>query len=367
MELTREGADRGAANTMATAQAAAPQVESQAQIQARLSALHLENDLAAALDALREWCSTSGYLPHNWEALDEWLTVPMPWRGVPLRLQLNRSRERYGVTGAGLPAGAACPICIENVGAPGRELLRVYEFELAGRAFFIQHTPFPFAPGHFVLIQREHAPMEMNGKSVTDLWRFLELAPGYVACSNSDIAWAGASILAHHHYQVFRQLALPVSDCPPANGLVSRVGGTVLEMLEYPAAVLRLTGRPELVLAMSDRVIGMWKSTAPGRATVNLIAQARGEKLELHIIFRHSAHRTPTECLPFKQEGVGVLEMGGMIILPRPGGADAMERTQRIREDAGWICNGILRGNSPVEAGPARMELYLKCLRWCGF
>jgi hypothetical protein len=173
------------------------------EIQAALNHAMGISGLPAALNLLDAWCQTSGYLPPGWADDDEIINIK-PVCGEPtLQLQINRSRARYVSPPSGFARDQAandCPLCAHNTQRPGKELLRLFHFELAGRDFFIQHTPFPFHESHFVLVEATHQPMRMSGNSVTDLAAFLDLAPDATACSNSDVMWAGASILAHHHY-----------------------------------------------------------------------------------------------------------------------------------------------------------------------
>jgi galactose-1-phosphate uridylyltransferase len=251
------------------------------------------------------------------------------------------------------------------VGRPGKELLRVYEFALAARPFFIHHTPFPLHRGHFVLVERKHQPMRMDGRSLADLREFLRLAPSWTACSNSDIMWAGASILAHHHYQVFPHWVQPVMLAP--EDTVTRFtapGGARCVMLDYPAGVMRVQGDPAAVLAAAQRILTEWKATAPGKATANLTMRADGGELAVYLMFRHSDHRTREDLVAFKREGVGVLEIAGMVIVPEPLGDGAEKRMDTLRTRGLEIVRGIIESNSPVTSGAARADLARAARGW---
>ena len=79
------------------------------------------------------------------------------------------------------------------------------------------------------------SPCAVDGRSLSDLRAFLRLVPSWTACSNSDIMWAGASILAHHHYQVFPRWSLPVMQAPEdARNRVHRTGRRALRDARLP-------------------------------------------------------------------------------------------------------------------------------------
>ncbi len=345
--------------------------DTQPAVQAALARVHAEAGLEAALRALFDWCNASGYLPGGIFETDELLDVPDPASGTPLLLQVNRSRARYRSPAAGFSrdqAAVDCPLCITNVGMPGKELLRVYEFGLGGRPFFIQHTPFPFYRGHYVLMDRLHSPMRMDEGSLGDLSAFLGLAPSFTACSNSDIMWAGASILAHHHYQVFPGWVMPVMRAPvDASTAFAAPGGVRAAMLHYPAGVMRVEGPPRAALAAAGRILMAWKATDPGKATANLVMRRGGDgadSLAVHLMFRHSGHRTREDLCAFKAEGVGVLEMAGMVIVPMPAGEHAEERHGWIRGHAAELACGIISSNSPAGTPETRRALGQAARGW---
>jgi UDPglucose--hexose-1-phosphate uridylyltransferase len=324
-------------------------------IQRRLGRVHRRRGLPAAMECLFAFELAAGYLtPEILEEVER-LSFPDPESGLELRLQVNYARSRYGASrgGSGGRTAGACQLCRRNVGAPGKERLRVYEFPLTpgregGRPFFLQLTPFPLYPFHFVLILSEHRPQLIDGRSIQDMLDFLRLAPGYTVCSNSDVEWAGSSILDHLHYQVFRSLRLPVMDARAVEGV--EPPGLVLEALRYPLSALRIRGGQEQAVgAAVTHLVESWKSRDPGRNTVNLVLwreAATGEYC-FTVLLRNPDHRTPPELRPFKSEGVGVIEASGEAILPVPTGPEAEARWRRIRHDGLSIVRGIIEGNSP--------------------
>jgi UDPglucose--hexose-1-phosphate uridylyltransferase len=360
----------------------------QEDIQRLLQEVHRSSGLPAALDCLYAFQLRTGYITRQKLEEVERLSFPDPETGLSFRIQVNYARTRYSPTaGAGSPepgraapgaessgkptepAGRAmkegaeqlprnrpsppCLLCKENVGRPGKEGLRIYEFPLdaRGRRYFVQLTPFPLFPRHFVLISNEHRPQKIDGQTVPDMLSFLRSAPGYTVCSNSDVEWAGSSILDHLHFQVFADLSLPVMRARPLPGIRGSSGGCSIEALHYPLSAVRLSATEERPLRdLAGALIERWKGEDPGRNTVNLVlvrVREAERSLQLVVLFRNPDFRTPPGLRRFKSEGVGVIEASGEAILPVPEGEDAGELWRSIRAEGLRIATGIIRGNSP--------------------
>jgi hypothetical protein len=114
-------------------------------------------------------------------------------------------------------------------------------------------------------------------------------------------------------------------------------------------AAFRVTGlrQPE-VESRTCGLIERWKKMQSGRNTVNLVLRKINSVYEFYIILRNPDHRTPPSLRALKEEGVGVIEAAGEIILPVPG---EPELWRRIEEQGLDIIMGILMGNNPVEKG----------------
>jgi galactose-1-phosphate uridylyltransferase len=255
------------------------------------------------------------------------------------------------------------------VGRPGKESLRVYEFLLDGRErrFFLQLTPFPLYPYHFVPVLSEHSPQLINDRSVRDMLDFLRLAPDYTVASNSDVEWAGASILSHLHYQVLRGVRLPVMDARPAPGLIKKLPGLAVEFLRYPLPAFRFTAtEEEPVRAAVSALIGLWKSQDPGRNTVNLnLVRTPGPApgCQFTVLLRNPDYRTPPALRRFKNEGVGVIEASGEAILPLPKGPEAEQMWRQIRGGGLALVRALIAGNSPPQDRERMAELLQETVR----
>jgi len=319
----------------------------QEEVQERLDSLYSKGRFAEALVALETWLRSVGYFDHLTES-NIFLSFE-PEEGMPsLRLQVNYSRLSYKLPGQA--SKLSCPLCFENIGAPGKEKLRVYEFSLAGSRYFAHPTPFPLHPGHFVLNLRQHEPMRVSEKSLREAHDFLVHAPGWLLASNSDVEWAGASVLGHHHFQIFRELELPLED---ASAIACRCSkGVELALLRWPAPVVRLQGESEAVLTKAASIINSWKNTEPLRCTFNYLMRIDQDSLRLFLIFRHPDFTSSEKLREIKSEGVGVIEMAGEAIVPPRPGLNRHENEQFFRSHGKAIARAIIAENSPPCVGP---------------
>ena len=341
----------------------------QEEIQRRLDAIREASDLSTVMDCLFRWELAAGYITREKLEQVERLEFPDPETGVSFRIQVNYARTKYSdaqerAKKEATPAGPRpCLLCRENVGRPGRERLRVYEFPLDGRErrFFLQLTPFPLYPYHFVPVSSEHSPQLIDAQTVRDMLDFLRLAPDYTVASNSDVQWAGASILTHLHYQVLRGVRLPVMDARPASGLERKLPGLAIGFLRYPLPAFRFAGAEEVAVREAvSALIGLWKSRDPGRNTVNLtLVRAPGPPpgFELTVLLRNPDYRTPLALRRFKSEGVGVIEASGEAILPVPRGPDAQAMWGEIRGNGLALTKALIAGNSPPQDRERMEEL----------
>ncbi|MEQ8821130.1 MAG: hypothetical protein RLY93_12885 [Sumerlaeia bacterium] len=316
----------------------------QDEVQKRLDALTSQTgELSGALDALEAWSQRQGYFAH--------LTRPNLYLqerddeyGVTFRLQVNYSRLGYRPADR-MEDQPENPLCWENVASPWKPLLRAFEFESAGVRYFAHATPFPLHKGHFVMNVRDAEPMRMDERSLREMAGFLARAPRWLAASNSDVAWAGASVLAHQHLQLFRKLSLPVETAREA--ALQHHHGCTVEWLHWPCPVARLRGAQENVIVTGGELIRRWKATDPGQATCNLLLRADGHSATAHVFLRHPDFRTPDSLRFIKSEGVGIIEVAGEIIVPPQERLSLTENRNFFRTRLLEIARGIIGGNGP--------------------
>jgi UDPglucose--hexose-1-phosphate uridylyltransferase len=342
-------------------------------IQERLEEIRAASGLEETLDCLHRWELAAGYITREKLEDVERLEFPDPQTGLTFRLQVNHARTRYSEAQerqrqAAEPGGPQpCLLCRHNVGSPGKESLRVFELDLDGRGrrFFFQLTPFPLYPYHFVPVLREHTPQRISARSLEDMFALLAPAPGYAVLSNSDVEWAGASILSHLHFQMLRGLRLPVLEARAVPGASRPIPEGRAELLDYPMACFRFSGtRTQALRAGAGALLEKWKSLDPGRNTVNLnlirapaAAPGSAPAFQLVVLLRNPDYRTPESLRRFKSEGVGVVEASGEAILPVPRGPEAQEMWRVIREEGLGLVKSLIAGNSPPMPSALAREL----------
>lgn len=300
-------------------------------------------NLDAPLAELLRWSESIGYFAHLQRENDR-LAWHDPALGTDLRLQINYSRLGYN------PAqqihARGCPLCHENLESAGKPLLRAHEFILAGTPYFAHPTPFPLCPGHFVVNRRQHTPMEVSAVAIAEGINFVRRAPGWLLASNSDVEWAGASVLGHHHFQVFRQLELPIERARIAEALDSN--GVRVALLEWLAPACRIVGDRSGVHTVGCSLVSQWKSTDPGRCTFNYLLREDAGIYTLTLIFRHPDFRTAEDLRHIKAEGVGVIEMAGETIVPPIAAMSQEENHAWFSAHGLAVARGIIGGNAPA-------------------
>lgn len=269
--------------------------------------------------------------------------------GVTFETQINYLRHHYqqDMLKQKNQQRLECAICFENMSLPHKHHLRVFEFELSpGQDFFAQLTPYPLFQRHFVLIARDHRPMQMDQQSVQDLCDFVDLAPSYTACSNSDVPMAGASILSHHHYQVFDALQLPIQS---AQAIHSKTADeTNIAILNYPIACLRVSSaNKQQAISQAGNIIRNWRQQHDNN-TCNLLVHKSHHHYQIYIILRNPAHITPTKIHPIKSEGIGIVEVSGCGIYPVPRGENEETIWHTIENHGLDVIHTIISSNSPV-------------------
>ncbi|MDF1761372.1 MAG: DUF4922 domain-containing protein [Coxiellaceae bacterium] len=267
---------------------------------------------------------------------------------VIFKAQVNYLRDHYiqDMANRQKPAGLDCPICYENINAPGKETLRVHELKLANQDYFAQYSPYPLFPYHTVVISKQHYPMTMRRQCVIDLVDFVNQAPEYTCCSNSDVQWAGASILQHHHYQIFKDLTLPIQTAHAAFEQLNT--DYTLELLNYPIACARLSScNSNTLIKIGGDLIENWKSQRK-KNSCNLLLDKNHGTYHLYILFRHPDFRTPIPIQKVKSEGIGVVEVCGYGIYPVPHGDNSNMIWDKINNDGLSVIKHLISGNSPI-------------------
>ncbi|UJF18492.1 DUF4922 domain-containing protein [Vibrio sp. SS-MA-C1-2] len=303
------------------------------------------------LDALYNNALINGYLSREALEGNERLHFFDVNDEIDYRIQINHVRSRYsksvvGVKKLPLPDEALCAICKENIGSKGKENLEHLTLQLGDDPYFIQLTPFPLYHHHFVLISEQHQPMTVSVDSFKKQLQFLDQFPEYTVCSNSDREGAGASILSHLHFQVFKKLRLPIFDTQ-AKASFHREE-VEYSLCQYPMTVIKIQSKSgSKHLAAFNHVLSTWRQDS-SENTFNLATRKNNGMYETFIILRNAKFNTPEPLLKYKYEGVGVIEACGEGILPTPEGEEAEELNENIRLEGRIILKDILTSLNPL-------------------
>ncbi|MDF1653838.1 MAG: DUF4922 domain-containing protein [Coxiellaceae bacterium] len=304
--------------------------------------------LTSALEALYQQEIELGYIEPERLKDNLYYSFDDPNYDVTFKAQVNYLRDHYiqDMANRPKPDGLECPICYDNIHAPGKENLRVRELSLANQDYFAQYSPYPLFPYHTVVISKQHYPMTMNRQCVIDLISFVNQAPEYTCCSNSDVQWAGASILQHHHYQVFKNLTLPIQTAKSVFELQSI--NYTLELLNYPIVCARLSSdNADTIIKVGGDIIEDWKNKRE-KNSCNLLLDKHNGEYHLYILFRHPDYRTPIPIKKIKSEGIGVVEVCGYGIYPVPHGDNSEAIWDKINNDGLSVIKYLISGNSPI-------------------
>ncbi len=241
-----------------------------------------------------------------------------------------------------------CPLCLENLGYPGRldhparQNLRVIPLELKQEDWFLQYSPYVYYQEHCIVLAREHRPMQINKDTFQRLLEFLEIFPHYFIGSNADLPLVGGSILSHDHFQGGNHL-FPMekanirekyyhSDFPEV-----KVG-----LVDWPLSVIRLSsaGKEDLIELAEELRLSWEKYSDPARKikaysqdngnevrhnTVTPIARYRDDIFELDLVLRNNrcSEEHPAGIFHphrklhhIKKENIGLIEVMGLAVLP---------------------------------------------------
>ena len=298
----------------------------------------------AATDHLHAGAVASNYIRVT--RTDRNLSWAYPCEYGVLDMTINLSKpekDPRDIAAAASAAGGgypACLLCRENEGYagrpdhPARQNLRLIDLELTGEPWFLQYSPYRYYNEHCIVLSQEHRPMVISAATFRRLAEFTAILPHYLAGSNADLPIVGGSILSHDHYQG-GHYEFPMDR---AKTLWSTTrDGVDVRVLQWPLAVLRLSGDDERVLSLADRVLAGWRSYSdPGRGvlaysggtphnTITPIARRMAGRLRLDLVLRNN--RTSAEhpdgifhphaqIHPVKKENIGLIEVMGLAVLP---------------------------------------------------
>ena len=269
----------------------------------------------------------------------------------------------------------ACLLCRENEGYagradhPARQNLRLVDLELTGERWFLQYSPYRYYNEHCIVLSEEHRPMVISPATFRRLADFTAVLPHYLAGSNADLPIVGGSILSHDHYQG-GNYEFPM-DRAQTLWTQERDGVTV-SVLNWPLAVIRLSGEDEPVLALADRVLAAWRdysdelrgvlaySGDTPHNTITPISRRVDGLLRLDLVLRNNRttdehpdgiYHPHLEIHPIKKENIGLIEVMGLAVLP-----------DRLQTELQLVAQALLSGEELPESAAVHAPM-LELLR----
>ncbi|MEW4353372.1 UDP-glucose--hexose-1-phosphate uridylyltransferase [Streptococcus pneumoniae] len=275
-------------------------------------------------------------------------TSPTPYGNLEITINLSKPEKDPKDIAAARQQTVShyptCQLCFENEGYqgrtnhPARANHRIIRFDLKGKEWGFQYSPYAYFAEHCIFLDKEHSPMAISKDSFERLLSIVELFPDYFAGSNADLPIVGGSILTHDHYQGGRH-TFPMEIAELESRFTFRGFETVeAGIVKWPMSVIRLRSRDKsAMLEIADKILQVWKKYSDPKHqilaytgeeshhTVTPIARLKKGVYELDLVLRDNQtskelpdgiyHPHP-DVQHIKKENIGLIEVMGLAILP---------------------------------------------------
>lgn len=317
------------------------------EVSARFFEIERNEGIRAACDWFYRLNIDSGYIRADRVARNIAWNHESPYGPMQITINLSKPekdpREVARLKSAPQVGYPKCPLCLDNVGYPGRlnhparQTLRVLPLSLNHEPWYFQYSPYVYYQEHCIVLKEEHTPMLICRETFVRLFEFLQRFPHYFIGSNAGIPVVGGSILNHDHFQG-GVWTMPMAEAPIGLELESNVPGLTAGIVRWPMSVLRLRhDDPAVLTEVADRVLTRWlghdapeleilshTGSTPHNA-ITPIARRAGAGYELDLVLRNN--RTSDEhklgifhvhddLHHIKRENIGLIEVMGLFILP---------------------------------------------------
>ena len=220
---------------------------------------------------------------------------------------------------------------------PARQNLRLIPLEIAGGDWAMQYSPYVYYNEHCIVLNREHAPMVINGAVFHKLLEFIDIFPHYFIGSNADLPMVGGSILSHEHFQG-GNYNFPLQEAEVETEFKSAGFNGQISIVKWPMSVIRISHNDKNALAdFAAKVLENWRKYSDEDShvfaesfgiphnTITPIARKNGENYELDLVLRNNItteehpmglYHPHEELHNIKKENIGLIEVMGLAILP---------------------------------------------------
>ena len=254
-----------------------------------------------------------------------------------------------------------CALCRENEGFSGsmtqaaRQSHRLIPVTIAGKAWFLQYSPYVYHNEHCILLSGEHTPMKIDRNTFEKQMDFVKQFPHYMLGSNADLPIVGGSILTHDHMQGGRYTFAMERAQIETELSFAGFEGVKAGIVKWPMSVIRLRAAdPKALIELSDRILTAWRAYSDPAAgiyaetdgeahnTVTPIARRRGADYEIDLVLRNNlcteehplgVFHPHADKHNIKKENIGLIEVMGLAVLP-----------SRLKAEMAMLADAILEG-----------------------
>ena len=240
----------------------------------------------------------------------------------------------------------ACQLCMSNEGYlgrmnyPARSNHRIVRFDLNGKTWGFQYSPYAYFNEHCIFLDAIHEPMHIDRQTFANLFAIIAQFPHYFVGSNADLPIVGGSMLSHEHYQGGRH-QFPMNKAQVERQFTwTKYPNVKMGVVKWPMSVLRLEGRSQAdLINTATEVLNSWQSYSdPSQSilakdadgtlhhTITPIANLNelGEyRLDLVLRDNQTSAQYPDgifhphqDVQHIKKENIGLIEVMGLAILP---------------------------------------------------
>lgn len=240
----------------------------------------------------------------------------------------------------------ACQLCLENEGYlgrldyPARSNHRVIRFDMAGKTWGFQYSPYAYFNEHCIFLDGKHEPMHISRQTFANLFSIISLFPHYFAGSNADLPIVGGSMLSHEHYQGGRH-SFAMAQAPVERSFIwPEFPEVELGVVKWPMSVLRLSGKNQASLInAASAILAAWQNYSdpsqeikaqdvdgtPHHTITPIARQLTDGTYQLDLVLRdnQTSAQYPDgifhphqDVQHIKRENIGLIEVMGLAILP---------------------------------------------------
>ncbi len=235
-----------------------------------------------------------------------------------------------------------CVLCVENEGFSGhakrqsRDQHRMIEFDLNGKNWYFQYSPYIYYNEHAIVISKKHTPMVINEETFRDLCLLVDKFDGYFFGSNADLPIVGGSILSHSHYQG------GIHDFPieKADAFYEETYKDYqLQLLKWPLSTIKLISKDkDVLIKKANSILKSWinyenkdldiiaYTNQIRHHTITPVVKKVDGTYHMYLILRdnHTTDKHPLgvfhphkDVWHIKKENIGLIEAIGLAILPK--------------------------------------------------